>query len=280
MNYIEIKAPAKINIGLDILSKRADGYHNLSTLFYPIVDLYDILTFTPSQSFIFHCSSDIVPKNGSNLVVKAKNLLEHYSKKKLNVTISLEKKIPSQAGLGGGSSDAAATLISINEMFGLGIKHAQMIDLALQLGSDVPFFIKSKPAIGTLRGEKLDYINFIIDEPILVINPKINISTKEAFNMISPTQINSDYHSLIKNEKLDYRFMRTTVKNDFERFTFDKYPEIGKIKSFLYDEGALFALMSGSGSTLYGIYQDYETAENVINKLPRNYFCFLSNPHH
>ena len=120
MKYMEIKAPAKINIGLNILEKRKDGYHNLSTLFYPIVDLYDVLTFELSDQFDFKCNTSSVPNDDTNLVVKAKSLLENVSGKKINVKINLEKNIPSQAGLGGGSSDAAATLISLNEMFQLG----------------------------------------------------------------------------------------------------------------------------------------------------------------
>jgi len=179
MNYIEIKAPAKINIGLSILSERADGFHNLSTLFYPISDLFDVLIFEQANQFEFHCDSDMVPGDNSNLVVKAKNILEKITGKTLNVKIELQKNIPSQAGLGGGSSDAAAALISLNEMFKLNLNHAKLIDLALQLGSDVPFFIKSKPAIGSSRGEILDYVDIEIHEPILIVNPGINISTKE-----------------------------------------------------------------------------------------------------
>ncbi|MEW6701224.1 MAG: 4-(cytidine 5'-diphospho)-2-C-methyl-D-erythritol kinase, partial [Bacteroidota bacterium] len=140
MKYIEIKAPAKINIGLNIFSKRKDGYHNLSTLFYPINDLYDILTFEPAEQFEFICTDDSIPCDESNLVVKAKNLLEKVSEKKIKVKITLDKKIPHQAGLGGGSSDAAAALISLNEMFRLGLKDDKLIELALLIGSDVPFF--------------------------------------------------------------------------------------------------------------------------------------------
>jgi len=279
MKYIEIKAPAKINIGLNILEKRKDEFHNLSTLFYPIVDLYDLLTFEMSDQFDFKCNTTTVPNDDSNLVVKAKNLLENISGKKINVKIILEKNIPSQAGLGGGSSDAAATLISLNEMFQLGLDYKKLNELALQLGSDVPFFIKSKPAIGTSRGEILEYVDFEIFEPILIINPGINISTKEAFQNISVNNLNFDFHSLIENEKLNYELVRSRVKNDFEKFVFRKYPEIENIKLKLYHDGASFALMSGSGSSIYGIFPDLKSAETVKQYYHGNYFCFLSNPH-
>lgn len=277
MNYIEIKAPAKINIGLSILSKRADGFHNLSTLFCPISDLFDVLTFEPSDDFIFECNTDSVPNDHSNLVVKAKNILEMVTEKRINVKITLNKQIPSQAGLGGGSSDAAATLISLNEMFRLGLTYEQLINLSLKLGSDVPFFIKSKPAIGTSRGEILDYLDLEITEPILLINPGINISTKEAFQNIAPLDAGFDFRSIIVHDKLDYALMKSNVKNDFEKYVFGKYPVIERIKKQLYNNGALFALMSGSGSTVYGIFPTAEMAFATSKLFPKEYFVFLSN---
>ncbi len=279
MKYIEIKAPAKINIGLSVLSKRADGYHNLSTFFYPINDLFDLLTFEPADSFIFACDSSSIPKDENNLIVKAKNILETTSGKRIDVKITLKKVIPIQAGLGGGSSDAAATLISLNEMFQLGFQHSQLINLSLQLGSDVPFFIKSKPAIGTSRGEILEYIDLEIPEPILIINPGISISTKEAFNNYFPDKNKGDFRSLIKNSGLEYSAMRVSIKNDFEKYIFEKFPKIGRIKDLLYEYGALFSLMSGSGSTVYGIFPNTDAAESAMNKFPKDYFCYLSSHH-
>jgi len=280
MKYIEIKAPAKINIGLSVLSKREDGFHNLSTLFYPISDLYDLLTFELSDRFIFDCDSDTIPVDSGNIVVKAKDILESASGKKINVKITLKKRIPSQAGLGGGSSDAAAVLISLNEMFQLGFNHEQIIRLALEAGSDVPFFVKSKPAIGKSRGEILEYLDLEIAEPVLIINPGINISTKEAFRNVTAKNIDYDFHSFIKNSRLDYSSMRQVVINDFEDYVFGNYPEIGKIKDTLYESGALFALMSGSGSTVYGIFPDVQTAEEAKQRFPKNYFSYLSTRHY
>lgn len=275
---MEVKAPAKINIGLKILSKRHDGFHNLSTLFYPIHDLYDIITIERSDRFEFFCDSDSVPGDDSNLVVKARNLLVKVTRLDLNVRISLQKKIPSQAGLGGGSSDAAAALKLLNELFQLKLNRQQLMELALQVGSDVPFFIDAVPSVGVSRGEILHEINLHINEPILIVNPLINISTKEAFQSVSCNDIAIEYNSFVKNECLNYSKLREEVKNDFEEYAFMKYPEIGVIKNLMYENSALFSLMSGSGSTVYGIFPNLESAVYAAQKIPQEYFVFISNP--
>ena len=276
MKYIEIKASAKINIGLFITSKRADGYHNLNTLFYPVEELSDILTFEPSDKFEFSCTDESLLSDKTNLVVKAVRLLEKMHGGKINVRVNLIKNIPKQAGLGGGSSDAAATLISLNEMFGFGFNFDQLVDLGLQLGSDVPFFIKSKPAIGKSRGEHLEFVDLEIKQPILIVNPHINISTKEAFQNIKPKEVDFDLKSAVLNGGLDFHFLRKNVINNFEPFVFSKYEEIRKLKEDMYINGAEFALMSGSGSTVYGIFQDIESAEKMKDLLPRDYYSVIN----
>lgn len=277
MRYIEIKAPAKINIGLKVINKRQDGYHNLSTLFYPIIDLYDVLKFELTNKFSFHCYDPNIPLDENNLVVKAKNILEKETKRIFNVKIELIKNIPSQAGLGGGSSDAAATLISLNELFSLNIKYEKLLELALNLGSDVPFFIKSKPAIGKSRGEILEHVDFEIEKPILIVNPKINISTREAFSFVKPTNQEIDFNNFLKNYKINFNAYQKIIENDFEKYVFDKYPEIKNIKEKMYKNGALFSSMSGTGSTVYGIFLDVISIKNLLNELPKDYFVFISN---
>ncbi len=278
MKYIEIKAPAKINIGLFITSKRTDGFHNLETLFYPIEDLFDTLTFEPASDFEFSCSDPSLPLDENNLVVKAVRVLEKIKGSPLRIKIHLEKRIPSQAGLGGGSSDAAATLISLNEMIKFDFKYEQLIELALQLGSDVPFFIKAKPAIGKSRGEALEFVNLEINEPILIVNPNINISTREAFRNIKPKESGIHLKSSIKEGKLDFTFLRQHIINDFEPYIFSNYEEMKEIKETMYLNGAEFALMSGSGSTVYGIFPELESAEKTKYLFPKKYFCWISNP--
>ncbi|MCX7876320.1 MAG: 4-(cytidine 5'-diphospho)-2-C-methyl-D-erythritol kinase [Melioribacteraceae bacterium] len=276
MLYIEIKAPAKINIGLKVVSKREDGYHNLSTLFYPIYDLYDILIFEIADNFSFLCNDKSIPSDDKNLVIKAKNILEKETNKKFNVRIELIKNIPSEAGLGGGSSDAAATLISLCELFSLNITNEKLMSLALDLGSDVPFFIKSKPAIGKSRGEILEHIDFEINYPILIVNPKIKISTKEAFEKIIPTNEELEIKSFLEKQKNNLYDYKNFFINDFEFSVFEKFPEIKRIKEIMYENNALFSSMSGTGSTVYGIFNNEEEIKNVISKLPDNYFSFIS----
>jgi 4-diphosphocytidyl-2-C-methyl-D-erythritol kinase len=279
MESIEVKSPSKINIGLYILSKRRDNFHNLLTLFYPIHDLYDRIVFKKSDRFEFHCDNESLPKDSSNLVVKAKEFLESISNRKINVNIFLEKQIPSQAGLGGGSSNAASTLISLNNLFELNLSKNVLMKLALKLGSDVPFFLKPQSAIGKSRGENLTNISLNIYEPILIVFPKINISTKEAFQNIIPHDTTINYDLFIRNGQFDYDKLREGISNDFEKYVFNLYPEIARIKNVMYEHGSVFAQMSGSGSAIYGIFPTFEDAKRVSDELPRNYFKFISSSH-
>ncbi len=274
---IEIKAPAKINIGLSIVSKRNDGFHNLETLFYPIHDLFDLLTFERDSHFSFKSNDVRIIEDDNNLIVRAKKILEVVTNKKITAKIFLNKNIPIGAGMGGGSSDAAVTLVCLNELYGLGLSIDVLSNLALELGSDVPFFIKAKPAIGKSRGEKLQLVDVEINKPILIINPGIHISTKEAFGNIVPKQAAINYEDVSKRIN-DYEFLKSSVKNDFEENIFVLYPEIKKIKNMLYDNGAKFALMTGTGSTMFGIFENAEEAESAKELLPDNFFSFISYP--
>jgi len=278
MNYIEIKAPAKINLGLNIISRRPDGYHNLETIFYPIFDLFDVIKITKAKSFSFRCNIKEIDLDSNNLIIKAKNKLEKYSGKKINVDIYCEKNIPIGAGLGGGSSDAAATLISLNEMFGLNIQYNEMLKIALELGSDVPFFIKSKPSYAGGRGEELEQIDLSINYPILLINPHIHVSTKEAFANITPLKSKHKLVDSFVSEQLNFDMLNAKVKNDFEYSIFSKYPLLQEIKERLYEVGAKFVLMSGSGSTIYAIFSNLNQARMVYNSFPSEYFKFISLP--
>lgn len=272
---INIKAPAKINLGLRVLSKREDGFHNLHTLFYPIHDLYDKLIIELSDNFIFSSSKAITDNITDNLAVRAKELLEKEFGRKLNIKINLEKIIPTGAGLGGGSSDAAAVLVSLNDMFDLKLSHKNLIELALTLGSDVPFFIRPKPAIGKSRGEILEFIDFEINKYILIVNPGIHVSTKDAFQNITPKNEEIEYSNIITGNLDDYK---GHLKNDFENYIFEVYPEIKNLKIFLYEHGAFFSSMSGTGSTIYGLFNNLEEAKNAKEKLPDKYFKFISIP--
>ncbi len=278
MNIIKIKAPAKINIGLYVLSKRNDGYHNILTLFYPVENLFDEITIEKSGNFSFVCNCAELKDDKSNLVIRAKNLIEKYSGVSINVKIDLIKNIPIGAGLGGGSSDAAAVLKGLNYLFGLKIDLLTLKSLALELGSDVPFFINKNTAVGYSRGEDLQEINFKIRKPILIVNPGIHISTKEAFQNIKPQKKDFDYSKLLQDAEPNYKMMREALSNVFEEYVFGKYKEVSEIKEKMYSNGALFSLMSGSGSTVYGIFENFSEAEKTYKCFPENYFRFISNP--
>ncbi|MFA7288801.1 MAG: 4-(cytidine 5'-diphospho)-2-C-methyl-D-erythritol kinase [Melioribacteraceae bacterium] len=269
--YIELKAPAKINIGLKVVSKRDDGFHNLYTFFYPIYGLSDILSFKKNNADYFISNDPAIKDDESNLIIKAKRLIEKKVSIILKTEITLQKNIPMGAGLGGGSSDAAATLISLNELFSLNIPYNELIEMALELGSDVPFFIKAKPSIGQLRGELLNQVEVEIDRFILIVNPNIHISTAEAFRHIIPSESNWDYKNIIEEERFNFSKLQKETVNDFEEFVFGKHPEIKVIKDIMISNGSHFSMMSGSGSTVYGFFDSRESALRVSNKLNHSY---------
>ena len=276
MQNIEIEAPAKINLGLRILSKRPDGFHNINTLFYPINDLTDIISIEKSDYTEFISNVDELTTGSNNLILKARNISEKLSGIKINAKFLLEKRIPIGAGLGGGSSDAAATLKGLNELFDLQFTESDLRDMALQLGSDVPFFLNPLPAIGTSRGEILESINLKIRKTIVLINPGIHISTPEIFSKVIPLKNSLEYHKLVQNNELLYEFTNSSLTNDFESIVFENYPEIKEIKRRLYSAGADFALMTGTGSTVFGLFPDLETAEKSVSDFPDSYFKFIS----
>ncbi|MEI7811021.1 MAG: 4-(cytidine 5'-diphospho)-2-C-methyl-D-erythritol kinase [Ignavibacteria bacterium] len=275
MDYLLINAPAKINFGLYVVSKRTDGFHDIETIFYPLYDFADELTFSRSDRFEFLCNDKSLEGN-DNLIVKAKNLLEEYSGRQINVKIELTKIIPVGAGMGGGSSDAATTLISLNEMFALKTDDQNLRRLALELGSDVPFFIKPKPSFAESRGEALTLLNFDVNLPMLIVNPGIHISTKEAYQNIKAKKASFDLKKLTGYDFNSPVDIIKHVTNDFEEYVFNAYPEIEKIKEKLYRHGAKFSLMTGSGSTVFGIFNTIEKAEKVRHLFPDHYFTFIS----
>jgi len=274
LERIEIKAPAKINVGLNIVSKRADGFHNLETIFYQIHDLFDELIFEKSNKL----ELILIDKNENletdNIIIKAIKLLEQKTRQKLTPKITLKKNIPIGAGLGGGSSDAASTLKAINELYKLNYSTEELKSFALELGSDVPLFLCNYPTIGKNRGELLEKTELKIDYPILLVNPGIHISTKEAFSNIIPKQNLFNYSKINEHE---ISVWNRKLVNDFEASVFNLYPEIEKIKTKLNENGALFSLMSGTGSTVYGIFESYEKAKTVAELFPKLYFVFIGN---
>lgn len=262
----------KINIGLNILRKRPDGYHDLQSIFYPlpIKDALEIIEANNSAKEITFSSSGIhVPgEEQNNLCIKAFQLLKKDFPGIPPVKMHLHKTIPMGAGLGGGSADAAFTLQLLNVKFELKLSPDQLISYALALGSDCPFFIVNKPCYATGRGERLEEIPLdLASYKILIVNPVIHIQTGMAFSAIVPAEVPSNLKDVIKAPIIQWREL---IFNDFETAVFNLHPGIGAIKAELYEQGALYASMSGTGSTLYGI---FEKDSLPSLKFPAHYFC-------
>ncbi|WP_207493543.1 4-(cytidine 5'-diphospho)-2-C-methyl-D-erythritol kinase [Aridibaculum aurantiacum] len=241
----------KINLGLNIVAKRPDGYHDLETVFFPI-PLTDVLEAVHGTGQFTSSGLAINGDPSDNLCIRAYNLLKQDFPQLPPLDIHLHKNIPMGAGLGGGSSDGAFMLQLLNKKFNLQIPNEKLIDYALQLGSDCPFFIINKPCFATGRGEvmtpiALDLPNF----QLVVVNPGIHVSTREAFAGLTPKQpvksINKIIHQPIETWKDE-------LMNDFEETIFRIHPHIQAIKEELYNKGAVYASMTGTGSTVYGIF--------------------------
>lgn len=255
---------AKINIGLNILNKRKDNFHNIETIFYPIklCDILEIIKKPRDQgSLLTNTGMTINISPEQNLIVKAYNLIKNAYKLP-DINIYLHKNIPFGAGLGGGSSDAAFTIILLNKIFSLGLNHEQMIDYALQLGSDCPFFIINKPALAQGRGEILNQINLNLSGWFLtLVKPPVNISTSIAYANVKPK---APSHKLTDNIKLPPDQWPEIINNDFEKTIFLKYPELAHIKEKLYKCGAVYSSMSGSGSAVYGIFKNETNVKDIF----------------
>ncbi len=272
MKKLIVKSLSKINFGLNVINKRDDGYHNIETIFYPI-ELYDIITFEKSDKLSFNSNIKELQYD-NNLIIKAIKLIEDFIKDKINVSIFLEKNIPIGAGLGGGSSNASTTLKSINELYNLNLDNEILFELAIQLGSDVPFFLNPIPSFAKSRGEEIYPIKFEINKPILIVNPGINISTKWAYENINPN-FPLFHLSVLNNIKIEnYSELKDKVVNDFEEIVFQFYPEIKKIKDDLYQLNAEFSLMSGSGSSVFGIFPAQDYAKSAQQFFKKKYYFF------
>lgn len=247
---------AKINIGLNILSKRDDGYHNIESCFYPI-PFCDVLEILPSDQLSFTSTGIPIPGAAdSNLCLKAYQLL-HNDFDIPPVQIHLHKIIPIGAGLGGGSADATFTLKALNQMFKLNLTDDKLEKYASQLGSDCPFFVKNKPVIAKGTGNIFEPIDFNISGMHLqLIYPDLHIGTKQAYAGVVPRDNNQNLMADLSKKKADWK---TNIKNDFEKSVFEQFPEVEKVKQELYKNGALYASMTGSGSSVFGIF-DKEVA--------------------
>ena len=259
----------KINLGLNIINKRDDGYHNLETIFYPLplYDVLEIITSDKTENDFVLTGINIERETTDNLCLQAYNLLKKDFQQLPFVKIYLQKNIPVGAGLGGGSADGAFMLKLLNEKFNLNLSEEELLQYALQLGSDCPFFIKNKPCFAQSRGEVLEEIPVNLSGyKLLLINPKIHINTGLAFSQIKPAIPETHVKEIIQQPVSEWKLH---LRNDFEQTVFVAHSSLQKIKQELYDSGAVYAAMSGSGSTIFGIYKNEIIVKPAFNT---NYF--------
>ena len=253
---------AKINLGLNIVERRSDGYHNLETVFFPI-GLTDVLEIVPAQgklSTLTTYGNKVDCPVEKNLVMKALRLMQqHYTVPE--VDIYLYKHIPDGAGLGGGSSDASNTMLMLNEMFNLRIEKEELASLAATLGADCPFFIYNTPMMATGIGDILNPIDVSLKGLYLyLVKPNVSVPTKVAYSRVTPAPSFSD---LVTDVSKAVDQWQGVVKNDFEPSVFAVYPQLESIKQAITDSGALYASMSGSGSSIFGIFESANMAEKM-----------------
>ena len=264
----------KINLGLHILGKREDGFHNLETVFYPLslCDALEIIHVPSPATQIQFTNSGLVAEQNvdDNICIKAYQLLKKDFEQLPAIKMHLHKIIPIGAGLGGGSADAAFTLKLLNDKFQLNLSAQQLSDYALQLGSDCPFFIINKPCLATSRGEVLEEIAIDLSGYHLVlINPGIHINTGWAFSQLKNYSTNVSLKKIISNP---IQTWKETLQNDFEEIVFEQHAEIEIIKNGLYEQGAIYSAMSGSGSSVFGLYKKIPL---FTKEFPTNYFVTI-----
>ena len=275
------RAYAKINLGLHVLRKREDGYHDIETVFHRI-DLFDEIALEEAAGIEIITSNPAAPGDDSNICYKAARLLKEHLDVSAGVRIRLTKNIPVGAGLGGGSSDAAVILKELPRFFGRDPGELQMQALALHLGSDVPYFLRPRSATARGRGELLEYFPLDIPFTILLCAPPIHVSTAWAYRNVRPRPADSpgDLRRSLLAGMATPSLLAHTVRNDFETVAFGAHPAIGRVKDIMNQGGARFALMSGSGSSVYGLFSRPEDADATAHRLQaEGNKTFLTAPH-
>lgn len=251
----------KINLGLRVVRRRADGYHDLETVFYPVYGLCDVLDVECADTFCFEQSGlaiDCAPKD--NLLLRCYRLMQNCFSQVNNVHIRFDKRIPFGAGLGGGSSDAAHIALALNQLFNLGLSREQLSDIVRPLGADCPFFLYNTPCLAEGIGDQLTPVSLSLEGMrILMLKPSYGVSTREAYGGLQLDENRTDHpNSLFRlcKDKLPIPWKDCLVENDFEQTVFALHPDLAVLKQRLLDAGAICAGMSGSGSTVFGLFEN------------------------
>jgi 4-diphosphocytidyl-2-C-methyl-D-erythritol kinase len=274
-----MKSFAKINLGLNILDKRNDGYHNIETVFAPI-SIHDEIEFFEDSEINVESNLEWLPTDEKNICFKAAKKLRDAFAPGKGVKIKITKNIPVGAGLGGGSSDGAATLNALNSLWALNLPNSVLCDIALGIGSDIPYFLKQGVAYALGRGEVLTYLDIQLPYYIVVVYPNLSVSTKWAYEKYQEKIIivKSGYDKLLTAAMNDKTLFRENFRNDFEEIVFKRYAGLISIKNVLYEKGAFFASLSGSGSSLFGLYETKPDAERAYNAFTSRFKTFISEP--
>jgi 4-diphosphocytidyl-2-C-methyl-D-erythritol kinase len=273
-------AHAKINIGLYVVARRPDGYHDIETVFCRI-GAADRLTFSPCPEIEVTSSTPDAPNGEANICFKAARLLRAQLKVAMGVHIHIEKHVPVGAGLGGGSSDAAMVLTHLPAFWKQQAAGEDLFRIALELGSDVPYFLRDGAAVGKGRGELLEHFQLDVPYAIFLCNPNIHVATGWAYGKITPGSGGkpADLKSIV-TEGMKNPEVLQQLRNDFEKVVFESYPEVRRIKEEMLERGAVFALMSGSGSTLFSFFRNVAAAEQLSAEFTsRGYRAFVTPPH-
>ncbi len=273
---LSLRAPAKINWFLKIIGKREDGYHDLVSVMQ-CVNLYDILTFAYADTIELVSDMDIPP--GENIVFKAASSLKENTSYPGGAKITLTKNIPSGAGFGGGSSDAASTLLGLTRLWGLKLSGMALHDIAAEIGADVPFFLNGPCALAEWRGEKLSPFKMHSSAVLLLVKPSVSVSTAEAYSWFDLgqgeklTKKTIDIKLLIQVfTRQDFHQYDNLLDNDLEPAVAARYPVIREVKDRLLNSGAIIAAMTGSGSAVYGLFRTREHAERAAGMM-QSYWC-------
>jgi 4-diphosphocytidyl-2-C-methyl-D-erythritol kinase len=277
---MKVRAYAKINLGLHVLGKRSDGYHDIETVFR-LIDLYDELEIVQNdQGTFFSSNNPDLSDDSTNLCLRAAHLLRDLTGCHMGVEMRLTKRIPIGAGLGGGSSDAAATLKGLTKLWSLDINPEELQTISESLGSDVPFFFTGQTAHATGRGEILESFVLPLPYSILVATPSIHVSTAWAYSSLKLSEKRKlpKLKELLSGSLRDLGSLRKELTNDFEEKVFQKYPEVLKLKEKFLSGGAELALMSGSGSSVFGFFSTAEKARALASNLSAQYVTSVTEP--
>jgi 4-diphosphocytidyl-2-C-methyl-D-erythritol kinase len=266
-----LSAPAKVNLTLEVMGRRADGYHEIATVFQ-CVDLCDRLTLEDADGVGLDTASPDVPADERNLAVRAARLLREAAHVKRGARVRLDKRIPVAAGLGGGSSDAAAVLLGLNRLWRLRWSQKRLAEIATRLGMDVPFFLGSGRAVGTERGERLERIEGGGGYALVLVNPRFALSTQEVYGRVTSAVYSDGSRVKAMREALRRRNPRqvaSSLHNVLETAVEGTYPAIGQMKAALMSAGALGAVMSGSGPTVFGVARSLDHARQIRKRVAR-----------